>query len=529
MKLNEAKLLFLDLQTTGASPATGEPLEIAWMLASSNGGVWSTKSFLIKQPDDKPVPPRIQFLTGITDSDMQRAVSSDSVCTLLLEDYAKADAPTFIVHYARFERPFLSSMLSDYQITWEALCTHEIATRLFPNLPSRGIRGLSGYFGSPLDDCKRAETHAEATYQIWTHLCRILEESSISTLEELRTWLAQTTRAKRTAYEYPIERNLRLSLPDCPGIYKMLSRRGDVLYVGKATSLKHRVNSYFRGRKNRDTRKLEMLTQTWDIQVQPCATVLEACLLEVQEIKRLTPPYNIAMNGIPRPIVFYSREFDSISTEQDALHPIGPFRNEFVIDSFVRLLSSLREGIWDKLIFFDELPDALIADGFNELCRRHLLQQRHLENPRSLLALGGWIYRRQADLDEDVDEESTTAETDNSGENLDLTPEEVGDKFERLLARAYSGFVLAKRLTFLLNAKVEFTENGVNGILSFSADIANPRFPWKGFDLDRFDLLRVLDSELKRLRGQGELVRLETCVDDIVQPHAVSQSVITTA
>ncbi|MFX6149426.1 nucleotide excision repair endonuclease, partial [Acinetobacter baumannii] len=76
-----------------------------------------------------------------------------------------------------------------------------------------------------------------------------------------------------------------LQLPDRPGIYRMLAQDGRVLYVGKATSLRSRVNSYFHG-KTQGKRKREMIAQVWDIQVTECGSALEAALLENEEIKR---------------------------------------------------------------------------------------------------------------------------------------------------------------------------------------------------------------------------------------------------
>ena len=56
-------------------------------------------------------------------------------------------------------------------------------------------------------------------------------------------------------------REVRLSLPDAPGIYRMLRTDDSVLYVGKAASLHHRVNSYFRKQNGIPERSLEMLSQ----------------------------------------------------------------------------------------------------------------------------------------------------------------------------------------------------------------------------------------------------------------------------
>jgi DNA polymerase III subunit epsilon len=504
VNLLDLKLLFLDLQTTGASPATGAPLEIAWALGRGKDARSKiTTRYLLRQPDDQPVPRRIQALTGITDGDMEHAVDWQHAKSQMLDSLAESARKAFVIHYAQFERPFLRELFEQFDDEYEVVCTHQIATRIFPNLPSRGIRGLSGYFGFPLDECKRADTHVTATFAIWKHLCGLLEEREVRTWEELRTWLKEAPKAKRTHYEYPLERGIRLSMPDCPGIYKMISRRGDVLYVGKATSLKDRVNSYFRGRKHRDPKKLEMLTQAWDIKVETCPTVLEACLREVQEIKKLSPPYNIALNTGIRPLLYYSHDFSSSALKQTDQHPVGPFRNEFVLDAFTRLLHSLRSGKWDTLLFYEEIDSQLMAQGFELFLKNQNLSREVFHNARSALALGVWLCRKRR-VEIEAEEESIDAQANEvEDEEVELTPEDIAAKFERLLISAASSYLLSRKLTKLFNTQITFTESGVERTIAVS-DLGVEG--WSQADIETFDLLRVLHTELNRLRKNGEQV-----------------------
>ena len=99
-------------------------------------------------------------------------------------------------------------------------------------------------------------------------------------------------------------RDVRLSLPHAPGIYRMLRTDGSVLYVGKAASLHHRVNSYFRKQNGVPERLLEMLSQARAISFDVTPSPLEAALLEPDEIKRHRPPYNVALTiAGPRVVV----------------------------------------------------------------------------------------------------------------------------------------------------------------------------------------------------------------------------------
>jgi hypothetical protein len=97
-------------------------------------------------------------------------------------------------------------------------------------------------------------------------------------------------------------REIRLSLPDGPGVYRLLRSNGDILYIGKAASLHDRVNSHFRKQHGIHERTLEMLSQARAIAFEATATPLEAALLEADEIKRHRPPYNIAPYGSRRRI-----------------------------------------------------------------------------------------------------------------------------------------------------------------------------------------------------------------------------------
>ncbi|MBC7147932.1 MAG: excinuclease ABC subunit UvrC [Rhizobium sp.] len=83
-------------------------------------------------------------------------------------------------------------------------------------------------------------------------------------------------------------------LPNSPGVYRMLNAEGDVLYVGKARSLKKRVSNYAQGRlhSNRLTR---MVRETANMEFVTTRTEVEALLLEANLIKRLRPRFNVLL------------------------------------------------------------------------------------------------------------------------------------------------------------------------------------------------------------------------------------------
>ncbi len=80
-------------------------------------------------------------------------------------------------------------------------------------------------------------------------------------------------------------------LPKSPGVYKYFDQTGKIIYVGKATSLKDRVGSYFTGA--HDTKTEKLVSEIKKIKFQKTETVLEALILESELIKKNQPKYNI--------------------------------------------------------------------------------------------------------------------------------------------------------------------------------------------------------------------------------------------
>ena len=91
-----------------------------------------------------------------------------------------------------------------------------------------------------------------------------------------------------------IRDNLK-KFPTDPGIYMMKSRSGKILYVGKAKSIRHRVQSYFRPSAKPHGKTGLMLRHVEDVEYIVTSNVVEALVLENNLIKNHLPRYNIKL------------------------------------------------------------------------------------------------------------------------------------------------------------------------------------------------------------------------------------------
>ncbi len=140
-----------------------------------------------------------------------------------------------------------------------------------------------------------------------------------------------------------LKRVKKYDLPEGPGVYFFYKGR-TVLYIGKATSLKDRVRSYFNGDlgDTRGPRLVAMLEQATSLKWQATNSVLEALLLETNLIKKHQPKYNakekddksfyhIVITNEPWPRVLMQRGKDISATlnKNDSFIPEGPYADRF--------------------------------------------------------------------------------------------------------------------------------------------------------------------------------------------------------
>ncbi len=146
---------------------------------------------------------------------------------------------------------------------------------------------------------------------------------------------------------FDIKENLK-KLPDLPGVYIHRDRLGEVIYVGKAISLKNRVRQYFQSSKTMDSKVAAMVSHIAEFEYITTATEMEALILECNLIKRYSPKYNILLRDdktYPYIKITMKEEYPRIlktrRVENDGARYFGPYSDVGAVNRTVDLMSEI--------------------------------------------------------------------------------------------------------------------------------------------------------------------------------------------
>jgi DNA polymerase-3 subunit epsilon len=550
--LKNLRVLVLDCQATTANPDNGRLLEVGWAVTTAEKAQTdSLESYLVRSDGDEELPRRVTRVTGISRDVLSSptALTPQEIWNLLVaaaQEVARVkeseSCPT-VIHFCRFEEPYLTrlhqELAPEIPFPFDIICTHEIAKRLLPDIPRRGLRAVAGYLGHSVPELRRAAHHVTATTFIWHHLVERLGRSlDIHTLSQLKEWIETTEASQATGRTYPMDRAMRLELPQAPGVYRMRRSNGDLLYIGKARSLHRRVNSYFQKSRHHGEHTLEMLTQARQLDVTVTETALEAALLESDEIKRFSPPYNIALREKERRIAFSTADMKEVASEPSDVHRLGPLPSEDTLrplGTFADILDSgLPEaGEWMAGIGF--LPEyAPEKECFTSGLKifRHTHSERLSDRPAlsALLSLGRDLWRERLGAEEETSSEEDEEADDEPEPEKGWNPERLASWLENLSLRSAFALRRARWLCLLSESSlawaddsgsrktlVVFSEGDICHREELPADASIPkprgcdrslRDRQRTFDILAYDRLIVATTELRRLLSEDRKVEL---------------------
>ncbi|MEM0976975.1 MAG: excinuclease ABC subunit UvrC [Pseudomonadota bacterium] len=149
------------------------------------------------------------------------------------------------------------------------------------------------------------------------------------------------------------------TLDNSPGVYRMLGENSDVLYVGKARSLKKRVSSYAKAT-GHSPRIARMISATRSMMFLTTETETEALLLEQNLIKQLKPKYNVLLRddkSFPNILVTKDHPFPQIRKHRGAKSRKGDYYGPFASAAAVnRTLNQLQ-----KIFLLRNCTDSMFA------------------------------------------------------------------------------------------------------------------------------------------------------------------------
>lgn len=169
----------------------------------------------------------------------------------------------------------------------------------------------------------------------------------------------------------------KYNLPENPGVYFFIEK-GEIIYIGKATSLKDRVKSYFSPDliNTRGPLILDMVFKADDLKFETTPSVLEALILEANLIKKYQPKYNTKEKS--------DKSFNYVYITRD--HRLGTIRGkELLKNNFLRVFgpfpsgNSLKEALKIIRKFFPYIEDRKGAKGKEEFYKQIALNPENSE------------------------------------------------------------------------------------------------------------------------------------------------------
>lgn len=180
----EKKFVVVDLETTGHSIKSGDEMIEIGMAVIEDGQITDRLSAFVHP--QKPIPPFISQLTGITDEDVAHAETFDRIAPRVLQ---LLDGGIFVAHNVKFDLTFLNEALEEegyLPYTGPVIDTVELARILLPTAESHSLSHLTEALQLTHHEAHRAGSDAEATAELLLHLLKRLNDLPLDTLRHLR-------------------------------------------------------------------------------------------------------------------------------------------------------------------------------------------------------------------------------------------------------------------------------------------------------------------------------------------------------
>lgn len=348
----------VDIETTGGYAAANGITEIS--VYTFDGEKIIAQYETLINPG-QPIPYYIQSMTGITDKMVAAAPRFEEVAEKI---YTLLHDKIFVAHNVSFDYSFIKSHLkqSGFELNTKKLCTVRMSRKIFPGLPSYSLGNLCRSLGITIYDRHRAGGDAEATVKILQQLIENDQENHIQK--------SLQRNSKEAILPPNVPKEHFEQLPYTPGVYYFHNAKGKVVYVGKATNIRYRVNSHF-SNNSESRQKQNFMQHVHSISYQSCGTELMACILESAEIKKRWPVFNSSQKRWEDTYGIYMYEDQkgylrlAIDKNRKRLNPVYTFH--YIVDGHAILRKLIRDhNLCPKLCFLQKDPGRCegLEDGY---------------------------------------------------------------------------------------------------------------------------------------------------------------------
>jgi DNA polymerase-3 subunit epsilon len=306
------------------------------------------------------IPFIITELTGITDYEVSSAPyfeeAADDILNFIGDKILTA-------HNLPFDYKFLQHELSIADLRTPpnpTLCTLKLARKLYPSLPSKSLGALTSHFRLRNKNVHRALGDATVTAKLLIRFLKELrEEHGLETIDEVLKFQGKPSGSSFKMLKKTLADDI-VKFPDEPGVYLFKNRKGDVIYVGKAKSLKKRIANYFTNTAGRKAKKITR--QASRVSFETTNSELTALLTEATLIKQINPPLNSQLKKYSQTyfikVKLKHKAPNLLSTQQiqfDGNDYFGPYGNRETAKRLIEIV--------DRTYLLRECTDKEFAKG----------------------------------------------------------------------------------------------------------------------------------------------------------------------
>lgn len=285
--VTKTSFVVADVETTGLSASRERIIEIA-LVKVKNLQIVEKFSTLVNP--QRAIPSFITSFTGISDEDVQLSPVfyqiKDKISEIIEDSVLVAHNLPF--DYSFFRNEF--KLAGEKFETAASICTLKLSRKIFPSLKSKSLGSVASYLRIKNPNSHRALADAETTARILIKIIKKLKrEAGIDTIGDLLAYQDGIQVSNNLEIKPELKEDF-FNFPNAPGIYYFLNNKNQIIYIGKAKSLRERIKTYFL--KNSDKKIKKIIAQAKRLHHIITNSELTALLLEAESIKRQKPRHN---------------------------------------------------------------------------------------------------------------------------------------------------------------------------------------------------------------------------------------------